>query len=203
MYSKARLHFKKNDPILHKASLEFEIEDLKESDDVFRDIVWTIIGQQLSGKAADTIFGRFIALFPGRELEPRRILKLSDSAMRACGLSGAKARAIKSFAEHMITGRIDLDRLPTLSDAEVLAELTKVKGIGPWTAEMILMFSLGRADIFSAGDLGLRKGLMHLYGLKKAPSDSRIAALTSRWSPYRTYGARILWRIADKKKARL
>ncbi len=200
MYSKARLHFKKNDPKLHKLSLEPELDDLKVSDDLFRDIVSTIIGQQLSGKAADTIFGRFEALFPAKLITPEEILKLSDEKMRKCGLSGAKTKAIKDLAQKAASGEVDVKKLPTLPDEQVVSELIKVKGIGPWTAEMILMFSLGRTDIFSMGDLVLKKGLMAFQGWKKLPSDKKMAEALKKWSPYRTYAARLLWRIEDQKK---
>ena len=200
VYRKAKEHFKKHDPLLHRAALEFEIENLKKTDDIFRDIVWTIIGQQLSGKSADTIFGRFQKLFPAGVISPRKILRLSEKEMRACGISGGKARAICDLSEKIASGELDLMALDSLSDDLVAAELTKVKGIGPWTAEMILMFSLGRPDVFSHGDLGLKKGLMLLYGWKKLPSDKRLLAITAKWSPYRTYAAKILWRIADKNK---
>ncbi|HEU5114333.1 MAG TPA: DNA-3-methyladenine glycosylase [Candidatus Paceibacterota bacterium] len=200
MYKKARLHFKKHDPRLHAASLEYEIEDLEQSDDLFRDIASTIIGQQLSGKAADTIFGRFEALFPGKLILPEEILKLRDEQLRACGLSGAKARSIKDLAAKVISGDVNIERLPLLPDEEVMQELTKVKGIGPWTAEMVLMFSLGRTDVFSMGDLVLKKGLMSLYGWKKLPSARTVSKVLNSWSPYRTYAARILWKIEDRKK---
>lgn len=203
MYRKAQSHFRKSDPRLHKASLAYDIPDLKPSEDLFRDICWTIIGQQLSGKAADSIFARFEALLPSKKVEPKAILKLSDAEMRSAGLSGAKARAMKSLAEHVLSGELDLASLPSLPDAEVVASLTRVKGIGPWTAEMLLMFSLGRADVFSMGDLVLRKELMNLHGWKKLPSEKRVAAALAAWSPYRTYAARILWKIADEKKARM
>lgn len=203
MYSKAKLHFKKADPKLHKASLEFEIADLVSSKDLFRDICWTIIGQQLSGKAADTIFGRFELLFEKKPLNPENTLKLTDGKLRTAGLSGAKSRAIKNLSEKVISKEVDLIALPNKKDEEVLEELMKVKGIGPWTAEMILMFSLGRTDIFSLGDLGLRKGLMHLYGWKKLPVEKKLLATIEKWSPYKTYAAKILWKIADKKKMRM
>ncbi|MBI5133894.1 MAG: DNA-3-methyladenine glycosylase 2 family protein [Candidatus Taylorbacteria bacterium] len=202
MYKKARLHFKKADPRLYKASLEFEIADLKLSDDLFRDIVWTIVGQQLSGKAADTIFERFQKLLPGGRVVPEEILELSDEEMRSAGLSGAKARAIRDLSEKTASGELDLPALASLSDLEVAAQLVKVKGIGPWTAEMILMFSLGRTDVFSLGDLVLRKEIMNLHGWKKLPGEKRLQSALARWSPYRTYAARILWKIADSRKKR-
>lgn len=202
MYKKARAHFKKTDPKLHDASLEFEIADIQKSEDLFRDIVWTIIGQQLSGKAADTIFERFQKLFEGGIIVPERIAELSDEDMRACGLSGAKARAIRDLSNKVRANELDLAKIASLTDSEVLEELTRVKGIGPWTAEMILMFSLGRTDVFSRGDLGLQKGLMQLYGWKKIPSDRKLSSVVEKWSPYKTYAAKILWKIADKKKQR-
>lgn len=200
MYRLARQHFKKHAPRLHKASLKFEIPNIKTSDNLFQDIVRTIIGQQLSGKAADTIFERFKLLFSGGIITPKKILKLNEKQMRSCGLSGAKTRAIRDLSEKILSGAVNIDRLPSLSDAEVSAELTSVKGIGPWTAEMLLMFSLGRTDIFSMGDLVLRKEIMNLHDWKKLPSDKKISEVLARWSPYRTYAAKILWKIADSKK---
>jgi DNA-3-methyladenine glycosylase II len=200
MYKKAQNHFKKSDPRLHKASLEFELDDLVQSDELFHDIVWTIIGQQLSGKAADTIFERFELLFPGKLITPEAILNISDEDMRKVGLSGAKARAVKDLAQKTIDKVVDIEKLPTLSNEQVLDELVKVKGIGPWTAEMILMFSLGRTDVFSMGDLVLRKELMKLYGWKKLPSEKKIEKILKSWSPYKTYAARVLWKLGDQRK---
>ncbi len=200
MYKKALTHFKKNDPKLHALGIGFNIPDISPSNDLFRDIAWTIIGQQLSGKAADTIFARFEALFPTKQVVATAIPQLLDTDMRTAGLSGAKARAIKSLADHVITGALNLKELPLLPDSEVIIHLTKVKGIGPWTAEMILMFSLGRTDIFSMGDLVLRRELMNLHGWKKLPSEKKLKSVLDTWSPYKTYAAKILWRIADSKK---
>ena len=208
MYKKARLHFKKADPKLHKASLEFEIDDLTASENLFEDIVWTIVGQQLSGKAADTIFQRLreqVASSPSPSGErpaftPETLLEMTDEEMRACGISGGKTRAIKNLCEKITEMELNLATLAELSDDEVKIELTKIKGIGPWTAEMILMFSLGRTDVFSTGDLGLRKGAMALYNLRALPNEKKLLTLAKKWSPYRTYAARILYRVADKKK---
>jgi DNA-3-methyladenine glycosylase II len=200
MYKKAQKHFAKTDKRLHKASLKFDIPDITHSDDLFRDIVWTIIGQQLSGKAADTIFARFTSLFKDKKLSAEKILKLEETAMRSAGLSGAKARAIRDFSEKVLSGELRLEDLKKIDEVSVVAELTRVKGIGPWTAEMILMFSLGRTDVFSAGDLGLMKGMKELYGLRALPDAKKVEKLSRAWSPYRTYAARVLWRVADSKK---
>jgi len=202
MYKKALTHFKKIDPKLHALAQEYEIADLKPSTDLFRDIAWTIMGQQLSGKAADTIFSRFEALFTRKLITPQEILKLSDETMRSAGLSGAKARAIRSLADAVMVGTLNLTQLPSLSDTDVTEELMKVKGIGPWTSEMILIFSLGRPDVFSMGDLALRKEIMALHGWKKLPSEKRLSNVLKSWSPYRTYAARILWKAADAKKSK-
>ena len=127
-------------------------------------------------------------------------MTLKTSAMRKCGLSEAKANTIKGLAKSVVRGEIDLVSIHKHPDDKVMELLTSIKGIGPWTAEMILMFSLGRMDIFSKGDLGLRKGIMHLYGLKKMPSDKFMEKLARAWSPYRTYAARVLWKVADGGK---
>jgi len=203
MYEKAKKHFKTADPRLYAAAIEIDLKEVVPSTRLFRDIVWTITGQQLSARAADTIFARFEQLMRGNEMTPQRILRLSDERMRACGLSGAKMRAMREFARTVEAGKLDLAGLPALPDAEVVSALTRVKGIGPWTAEMVLMFSLGRPDVFSRGDLGLRKGINELYGLKKMPSERRLATIVASWSPYRTYAARVLWKLSDRKTARI
>ena len=203
MYARAKKHFKKSDPILYRAAREIELEELATSTNLFRDIVWTIVGQQLSARAADAIFERLIQAFPSENLGAVSILKKSDEELRARGLSMAKARAIKAFAEAVHREELLLDSFDSLGDVEIVTQLTRVKGIGPWTAEMVLMFSLGRPDIFSQGDLGLRKGIMELYQFKKSPSERRLRAMLAAWSPYRTYAARILWKISDRKTARI
>lgn len=203
MYKKAQLHWKKKDPAFYKMSLMHDIKDIEVSKNLFRDICSSIIGQQLSGKAAETIFSRFKILFPKGTISPTHIIKISDSDMRKAGLSGAKTRAIRDLSEKVISKQLDLINLPTLPDTEVIEKLITVKGIGPWTAEMILMFSLGRTDIFSIGDLVLKKELMKWHGWKKLPSERKIAKAISPWSPYKTYAAKVLWRIADERKLRI
>ncbi|MEA2715327.1 MAG: DNA-3-methyladenine glycosylase [Candidatus Parcubacteria bacterium] len=211
MYRHAQRHFKKTDPILYKASLEHDIPDITRSKNVFRDLVRAIVNQQLSGKAADTIFGRIEAALKKRRVAsrsgrtsftPERILSLSPKQIRACGLSKAKVKAIHSLARASSKGEIDLVKIHLLDDAAIVETLTRERGIGPWTAEMIMMFSLGRKDIFSKGDLGLQKGIMQLYGLAGMPTNRLMDKLSRTWSPYRTYAARILWRVADQIKVR-
>jgi DNA-3-methyladenine glycosylase II len=204
MYHRAKLHFKKADPILYSAAKLNKITNIRRSSDVFGDIVHAIVNQQLSGKAADTIYGRLEALVGGKKklssITPKAIAALKVSAMRKCGLSAAKVKTVKGLAKSVVRGEIDLVSIHKHPDDKVMELLTSIKGIGPWTAEMILMFSLGRTDIFSKGDLGLRKGIMRLYGLKKMPSDRLMNKLAKTWSPYRTYAARVIWRVADGEK---
>lgn len=197
MYHKAKLHFKKADPILYKAAKLHAIANVTRSRDVFGDIVHAIVNQQLSGKAAGTIFGRLKIAAGKGGVTPKAIAKLGMPVLRKCGLSGAKAATIKGLARAVVRKEIDLVSIHEHADEKVIEVLTSQKGIGPWTAEMILMFSLGRTDIFSKGDLGLRKGIMRLYGLKKMPSDRFMDKLSLAWSPWRTYAARVLWRVAD------
>jgi DNA-3-methyladenine glycosylase II len=198
MYSSAKTHFKYADPILYRAALLHDIDDIRRSRDVFGDLVNAIVNQQLSGKAAKTIYGRLEKLAGRGGITPKAILKLKISAMRKCGLSALKAEAIKGLAK--AADKLDLSKIHLHEDEKIIELLTAQKGIGPWTAEMILMFSLGRQDIFSKGDLGLKKGIMHLYGLKKMPSDRFMDKLAKAWSPYRTYAARVLWRVVDDGK---
>ena len=195
-------HFKKADPKLYRAALEIKLEEIAPTDNLFRDIVWTITGQQLSGIAADTIFFRLEKLLKDERITPEGLLALSEAHMRSAGVSGAKYRAIRAFSEAVENGSVDLAHLERSSDEEIRQELTKVKGIGPWTVEMILIFSLNRPDVFSPGDLGLRRGINTLYRFRKPPAKKRIEKISASWSPYRSYAARILWRLSDKKTGR-
>jgi 3-methyladenine DNA glycosylase/8-oxoguanine DNA glycosylase len=200
VYHLAKRHFQTVDPKLFEASLKHDIADIVASGDLFGDLIFAIVNQQLSGKAAETIYNRLEKKLGKKGVTPKSIKNISSASMRACGLSESKAKAMKGFADAVLKGNIDLIKIIELPDVEVIEALTSLKGIGPWTAEMILMHSLGRTDIFSAGDLGLRKGIMRLYGLKKMPSDKTIVKLSKKWSPYRTYAAKVIWRVADEGK---
>ncbi len=188
------------DPVLSDALHRLKDEkDLgpRKSPDYFADLCEAIINQQLSDKAAATIFGRFVLLFPNKILSPEVLLQLPEDKIRAVGTSWNKVHFLQSLAKSVVANEIHLDLLESLSDREVVVELTKLKGIGPWTAEMFLMFSLGRPDVFSFGDVGLKRAIQKLYQIKKEPSVKRMEQLSKKWSPYRTYAARILWRSLD------
>jgi DNA-3-methyladenine glycosylase II len=193
------LHFKKADPILHAVLEKIgELEERKpqESDKYFEHLVDSIISQQLSGKAAATIFGRFVKLAPKGRITPENILKLKNEDIRACGVSNAKVSYIKDLAQKVKDKELNLKKLPEMEDEEVIAELTKVKGIGRWTAEMFLMFTLSRPDIFSHGDLGLKNAIKKIYQLEN-PTKEEVEAICSKWSPHKTVACRILWRSLD------
>lgn len=195
-------HLKTSDPILHKIALELEIDDFfvfKESEDLFVELCKIIVNQQLSGKAADTIFGRFKKLFPKEQITSEQVLKLTDKKLRNVGMSWSKASFIKDLAQKVVTGEVELEKFKEMENEKIMREIVMVKGIGPWSAEMFLMFSLGRPDVFSAGDLGLMRAIQKIYNFKKEPTKNELEKISAVWSPYRTYASRILWRSLDSK----
>jgi DNA-3-methyladenine glycosylase II len=144
------------------------------------------------GKAADTIEARVRDLLPKHTITPEHILSVDDQSYRDAGMSWAKISYMKDLADKVQKEVVVLEELPKLDDERVIETLVQVKGIGRWTAEMFLMFSLGREDIFSHGDLGLRRGLEKLYGLDD-PSRDDVEAIVTKWSPYKSYGSVALW----------
>lgn len=157
----------------------------------------TITFQQLHGKAASTIFGRLEALCGVRTLKPEAILPLSVEQMRAVGLSGQKTAYIRDLAEKTASGQLNFKRLPKLSDEEVIAQLTQVKGIGVWTAQMFLMFALERPDVFPVLDLGVRNGIQRAYGLPKDAKYPDYEAIAEQWRPHRSLGSWLMWRVVE------
>jgi DNA-3-methyladenine glycosylase II len=165
----------------------------------FQSLTRAIVFQQLSGKAAETILGRFIGLFGDLPFpEPEHVLTMTVDQLRAAGLSRPKAAYILGLAEHAAAGTLpSLEACKTMTDAEILAALTSIKGIGRWTAEMLLIFNLGRADILPVHDLGVRRGFQKAYGKRSMPLPEQLDKFGLRWSPHRTTAARYLWRAAD------
>ena len=155
----------------------------------------SIVGQQLSTRAARAIYARLTDRFGGRPPTPAEVLADDPDALRvAAGLSHAKVRYLRSLAEHVLDGSLDLDGLAALADDEVVAQLTAVKGIGLWSAQLYLMFHLQRPDVVAVGDLGLRKAVMLRYGLPNLPDAAEMERLAEPWRPYRTLASRFLWR---------
>jgi DNA-3-methyladenine glycosylase II len=156
---------------------------------------YSIASQQLSVRAADTIFKRFCDLFPpDRVPDPAKLLSMYPDTIRAVGFSRPKVGFLQDLAAQVVDRRLLLDSLPALPDEEVLQVLTAVKGIGRWTAEVFLMFRLGRLDVFPADDLGLVKAVQRVYGLRKKPSRERLLSIAEPWRPYRSVAAWYLWR---------
>jgi DNA-3-methyladenine glycosylase II len=162
--------------------------------DHYAALVRAIVGQQLSTRAARAIYGRLIERFGGHPPTTQQILDDDPDELRvAVGLSHAKTRYLRSLAEHVVSGELELDRLNELSDDEVVAELVAVKGIGEWSAHMFLMFQLARPDVLAVGDLGIRRAVQRAYELPGLPSAAELTALAEPWRPYRTTACLVLW----------
>jgi DNA-3-methyladenine glycosylase II len=195
-YTSARRHLAKADPTLGALIKRIGPCQLHAvaPRDPFEALCMSIASQQLSVKAAATIFGRFCDLFPpDRKPAPERVMRLSDDQIRAAGFSRPKAAFIKDLAARVLDGRLDLAALKKQPDEEVMRQLVAVKGIGRWTAEIFLMFSLGRPDIFPADDLGLMNAVQRAYGLRKRPDAKRLRTLAETWRPHRSVAAGYLW----------
>lgn len=193
-------HLKKSDPRLKIIIEGIKLRELTITRGPFEALVEAIVSQQLSVKAADTIFQRFAALTPGKKFPtPREIFAMPVARMRKCGLSGMKVSFIKDLAKKTLDGSLDFKHMDRWSDEEVIEHLTAVKGIGRWTAEMFLIFSLGRDDVFSYGDLGLRKALQRIYKMRGVPTLAQAEKITAKWKPYRSLGSRYLWASIDNK----
>jgi DNA-3-methyladenine glycosylase II len=158
-------------------------------------LVRAIVGQQLSVAAARAIYGRLTALFDGRPPTPQELLDQDPELLRsAVGLSRAKVEFLRSLAEHVLSGELELERLQDLDDDAIVAELTAVKGLGAWTSHMFLIFQLERPDVLAVGDLGIRRAVERAYGLPDLPSAAELTALAEPWRPYRSAACRLLWR---------
>ena len=164
----------------------------------FASLVRAILSQQLSGKAAETIHGRVLALVGGPDsMNPARLLAVDPTALRAAGVSRPKISYLRDLASRVEDGRLDLIALETQSDDDVIAAITAVKGMGRWSAEMFLMFRLNRPDIFPVGDLGIVKGVQKLTGMKRRPAPRTMMRLAEMWRPYRSIAAWYIWRIHE------
>ncbi len=164
-------------------------------EDHYGALVRIIIGQQVSVKAAASIYGRLTERFEGRPPTPEEILAEDHEELRAAaGLSRPKAAYLRSLAEHVVSGQLELERLDELQDEHVMAELTAVKGIGTWSAQIFLMFHLERQDVLPVGDLGIRRAMERAYGLPGLPEPDEMERIAAPWRPHRTLACRYLWR---------
>jgi 3-methyladenine DNA glycosylase/8-oxoguanine DNA glycosylase len=163
----------------------------------FEAVARSIVYQQLSNKAAATIYGRVESLFSGSPPEASRLLTLTDAQLRAAGLSKQKSAYLRDLATRVAGGEVPIDSLHDLEDGDVIAHLTRVKGIGRWTAQMFLMFRLGRPDVLPELDLGVQKAVQRAYRLRKLPTPERLLKMGAKWAPYRSVATWYLWRSID------
>ncbi len=195
---RARMHLSKADPILARIIAEVGPLGIQPRRERFQALARAIIFQQLAGAAANAIYGRFVALFPGVDFpSPEQVLAKTGAELRAVGLSEKKALYLKDLAAHIRDGKLDFHRFHKMTDEEIIEHLVMVKGIGRWTAEMFLMFNLGRPAVMPAGDRGVpTASKRHVRRLARRPN-SRLLAHAERWRPYRSAAAWYLWRSLD------
>ena len=193
-FQKARRHLSRRDPVLKQVIRAVGPCALKVDADHFAILARSIISQQISTKAAVAITKRVMEALGRRGLKAKPILEADDEKLRGAGLSANKLRCLRDLAEKCQAGDVPLRKLPTLGDEEVIEALLPVRGIGRWTAEMFLIFSLGRLDVFPVADYGLRSGVQKLFGLSEHPDKAFLAELSERWAPYRSVATWYVWR---------
>jgi 3-methyladenine DNA glycosylase/8-oxoguanine DNA glycosylase len=199
VHAQACLHLAKVEPRFRGLIVRVGAFDprLEKTSSVFEALCRAIVHQQLSGKAAGTIWGRFVSSFPNG-LEPGQVLKAPPEQLRAAGLSASKVLSVLDLCRRVEAEEVpSLVRLRRMADEEVIERLTVVRGVGRWTAEMFLMFRLGRLDVLPLDDLGVKKGFARLFGLVELPEKAQLEAEGKRWSPYRSVASYYLWRAAD------
>jgi DNA-3-methyladenine glycosylase II len=204
MADAASAHLRAADPVLGAMIERLDAVALPDRSDrpapgeLYASLVRTIVGQQLSTRAARAIWQRLIDHYDGRPPTPEQVLASDPEELRAAaGLSRSKTTYLRSLAEHVLDGSLELERLAQLDDDAVIAELVAVKGIGEWSAHMFLMFQLGRPDVLAPGDLGIRRGVQITYGLAEMPTPKEVIAMAEPWRPYRTAACMYLWRSID------
>jgi DNA-3-methyladenine glycosylase II len=204
VYEEAAKHLTANDPLLAPIIAAAGPSTMRPHRNYYQALVGSIISQQLSVKAADTIERRFCELFGSSEMpSPEQILTKDVDELRTVGLSRGKAVYVRDLAEHVLDGSVKLDQFSDKSNEEIIKELTAVKGIGVWTAHMFLMFCMGRLDVLAVGDLGIRNGIMKLYGLSHAPTPEEITEIARKnhWHPYESIACWYIWHSLDNKPA--
>jgi DNA-3-methyladenine glycosylase II len=197
-HRKAVLHLKKSDPVLAVIIERIGPCRIEFGEPTFHSLAESILYQQLNGKAAATIFDRFTAL-AGDPLTPKGILKLTDAQMRGVGLSRQKTSYLRDLAEKTQAGLLEFERMPEMTEDEVIEHLTQVKGVGVWTAHMFLMFTLRRPDILPTGDYGVQAAMKKHYKKRKWPKPDVMHKIAEPWAPYRSIACWYLWRSLDVK----
>ena len=200
-YTQAAKHLSKHDPHLAVVIAQIGPCTIQPRGNYYQDLAGSIIGQQLSVKAAASIRERFRGLFGGSFPTPEEILTKNTDELRSVGFSRAKANYVLDLAQHVVDGKVKFDHLPALSNDEIVAELTDIKGVGEWTVHMFLMFSMGRLDVLAHGDLGIRNGIMKLYGFDHAPSPQQVKDIAEKyhWAPYQSIACWYVWQSLDNE----
>lgn len=201
MMAKPEEHLRKVDPILGAVIKKTKLKRHRGDRNHFRSLCEAILSQQISTAAADTITARFCALFPGTDFpSAAQVAKAPVAKLRKAGVSRQKIGYLKDLAKAVASGKLDLKDFSRHTDEEVVVALTRIKGIGQWTAEMFMMFSLNRPDVFSAGDLGLQNAIRKLYRMRRHPDKKKMERVSKVWSPHRTLAARYLWASLRSEK---
>ncbi len=197
LFEKGVAHVRASDPKIGRLVKKHGVVEFKPGGQAFRGLVESILSQQLNGHAAELITSRVNRLFlPGR-VTPEKLYKVSPAKLRAAGVSPQKIGYLKDLSGRIVDRRLDLRRLHEKSDGEILRMLDEVRGVGPWTAQMVLMFVLGRADILPVDDFGIQKAVMLLYGLPEMPDRETMERIAEPWHPYSTIACLYLWRHKD------
>jgi DNA-3-methyladenine glycosylase II len=197
-HNRAVKHFLKLDASIYALMSHFGPIELKLRRNYFKALTRSIIGQQLSVQSAKAIINRFEQFF-GKDLNPDTIKNTKSDQLRSLGLSNAKAKYVKDLSDKIIEGQIDLRGISRKSEAEIMHELTKVKGIGEWTVHMFLIFVLGKPDILPHGDLGIKKAIMLNYSLKNLPTSEAVIKISkqNKWTPFNSYASMYLWKSLE------
>ncbi|MBX4199698.1 DNA-3-methyladenine glycosylase [Candidatus Saccharibacteria bacterium] len=198
LYS-AQKHLSRSDPRLAAIIKKYGDCLITPHTDHYSELVSSIVGQQLSVKAAATIWQRVLVLSGGNPPTPAQLIEADTETLRACGLSYAKVRYVKDLAEHILDGRLDMAHIAGLPNEEIIAQLTAVKGLGEWSAHMFLIFGLGRLDVLPVGDLGIKKAAQSVYGLGDLPDKEALQkiAKANGWAPYESVASWYLWKSLD------
>ena len=200
IYSDAAAHLTNADPILAEVIKRIGPPKIGRERDAWKALSSSVIGQQVSVHAARAIRGRFAAIIPERDFPlPTDVLSTPDEILRGAGLSGNKVLSIRDLASHFEAGKINSRKLAKIDDEEVIQALIPVRGIGRWTAEMFLMFSLGRPDVLAVDDLGLRNAIKKLFDLPEIPKPDAMREIAEKWRPYRSVASWYLWRSLDNE----
>ena len=185
------------DPRFKEIIKKFGVIELEKKTDPYKSLVKTIIYQQLSGKAASTIYNRFLNLYPLKHPTESQLISTEFHVLRSVGLSNRKSEYIKAIAEFFNENKISIKDFENMSDEEIRDQLITIRGIGHWTIDMFLMFTLNRLDVFPVLDLGIKKGFAKFFGLKNMPSEHLMRKKANKWKPYRSIAAHYFWSISD------